>query len=230
MEAQMPRSVNVVEQTIRRDAFIDVAQRLIQTKAYEQMSVQDILDGVGSSRGAFYHYFDSKQQLLEAVVTRMVDAALASLEPAIRNPSLSALTKLQQVFAGIAGWKAERRELVLGIAEIWLSDDNALVREKLRQRLMQDFAPVLAGIIRQGGSESVFITGSPDETAHVLTSLMYGANLVATELFIARRSRRVTLAEVERLLGAYAEAYERILGAQKGSLRIDGELIRLWYQ
>jgi AcrR family transcriptional regulator len=226
----MARSVNVAEQTLRRDAFIDVAQRLIQTKAYEQMSIQDILDGVGSSRGAFYHYFDSKQQLLEAVVTRMVDAAIASLEPIVHDPSLSALTKLQHVFSGIAGWKAERRDLVLGIAEIWLSDDNALVREKLRQRLMQDLAPVLGSIIGQGKRQGVFAITSPDDAARVLVSLIYAANLLATELFIARRSKRVTLEEIERLLGAYTEAYERVLGVRAGSLGIDGELIRVWYQ
>lgn len=226
----MSRSVNVAEQTLRRDAFIDVAQRLIETKAYEHMSIQDVLDGVGSSRGAFYHYLDSKQQLLDAVVTRIGDAAIASLEPTVNNPSLTALAKLQQVFAGIAGWKAERRELVLGIAEIWLSDDNALVREKLRQRLMQDLAPVLASIIAQGKREGVFAVTSSDDAALVLVSLMFAANLLATGLFIARRSNRVTLEEVERLLGAYAEAYERVLGVKAGSLRIDGELIRLWYQ
>ena len=226
----MSRSVNVAEQTLRRDAFIDVAQRLIETKAYEHMSIQDVLDGVGSSRGAFYHYFDSKQQLLDAVVTRIGDAAIASLDPTVRDPSLTALAKLQSVFSGIAGWKAERRELVLGIAEIWLSDDNALVREKLRQRMMQGLAPVLASIIAQGKREGVFAVTSPDDAALVLVSLMFAANLLATELFIARRSDRVTLEEVERLLGAYAEAYERVLGVTAGSLRIDGELIRLWYQ
>ncbi|HEY6471128.1 MAG TPA: TetR/AcrR family transcriptional regulator [Candidatus Dormibacteraeota bacterium] len=226
----MSRSVNVAEQTLRRDAFIDVAQRLIQTKAYEQMSIQDILDGVGSSRGAFYHYFDSKQQLLQAVVTRMGDAAMTTLQPVVRDPSVSALAKLQHVFTGIAGWKAERRDLVLGIAEIWMSDDNALVREKLRQRLTLDLAPMLASIIAQGRDEGAFTVTSPDDAARVLVSLMYAANLLATELFIARRAMLVTLEEVARLLGAYAEAYERVLGVEEGSLRIDSELIRDWYQ
>ncbi len=160
----------------------------------------------------------------------MVDAALESLTPMTGDPSIPALTKLQGVFSGIAGWKAERRDLVLGIAEIWLSDDNALVREKLRQSLMQELAPVLGEIIRQGTREGVFVATSPDDAARVLISLMYAANLLATELFIARRSMRVTLEEVERLLGAYAEAYERVLGVAEGSLRIDGELLRLWYQ
>ena len=58
---------------VRRDDFIDAAQRLIRTKGYEETSIQDILDALGASQGAFYHYFGSKADLLEAVVERMVD-------------------------------------------------------------------------------------------------------------------------------------------------------------
>ena len=55
------------------------ATRLFQTKGYDQTSVQDILDALGASRGAFYHYFDSKGALLDAVVERMVEQAPAAV-------------------------------------------------------------------------------------------------------------------------------------------------------
>ena len=42
---------------VRRNEILDVAQRLIYTKGYEQMTIQDILDGLQISKGAFYHYF-----------------------------------------------------------------------------------------------------------------------------------------------------------------------------
>ena len=51
------------------------------------MSVQDVLDEVDASRGAFYHYFDSKVALLDAVVERIVDQATAEIEPVATDPS-----------------------------------------------------------------------------------------------------------------------------------------------
>src|SRR5579872_4074269 len=57
--AAIPRTVNPMLHTVRREAFVDVAQHLIQTRGYEAMSIQDVLDAVGASRGAFYYYFDS---------------------------------------------------------------------------------------------------------------------------------------------------------------------------
>ena len=46
-----------------------------------------MLEDVGASKGAFYHYFDSKAALLEAVVERMVDDATARWRRASRNPT-----------------------------------------------------------------------------------------------------------------------------------------------
>jgi AcrR family transcriptional regulator len=109
------RTVNPTLYTVRRDAFLDVAQRLIQTKGYEAMSIQDLLNELEASKGAFYHYFDSKQALLEAVVERFADGAIASVAPILNDPDLPALRKLERVLAGIANLKAEQKELMLAI-------------------------------------------------------------------------------------------------------------------
>jgi AcrR family transcriptional regulator len=68
------RTVDQVAHALRRDEFLDVAQRLLETKGYEQVSIQDVLREVGTSKGAFYHYFSSKQALLDAVVQRVAEA------------------------------------------------------------------------------------------------------------------------------------------------------------
>src|ERR1700682_4400252 len=111
----MARTVNATLHTVRREAFLEGAERLIQTKGYEAMSIQDVLDELEASKGAFYHYFDSKLALLEAVVERFADAGLATVAPILDDPVLPALRRLEKVFAGIARVKAEQKELVLGI-------------------------------------------------------------------------------------------------------------------
>src|SRR2546428_3489476 len=128
----MARTVNATLHMVRRDAFLDVAQRLVQAKGYEAMSIQDVLVELEASKGAFYHYFESKQALLEAVVERFADVAIAELAPLLHDPKLPALRKLERFFAGIARRKAEQKELVLAIIAIWNSDGNANVRGETR--------------------------------------------------------------------------------------------------
>src|ERR1700694_635908 len=168
----MARTLNVELHKVRRDACLDVAQRLIQTKGDEQMSIQDVLDELETSRGALYHYFDSKHALLDGVVDRFADLALAGLAPILGDPHLPALRKLEKVLAGIASIKAEQKVLVLAIMEVWSSDGNALVREKVRRLSAIWLGPLLSAIIRQGIDEGVVTSDSPDETARVLVYLM----------------------------------------------------------
>jgi AcrR family transcriptional regulator len=226
----MARTLNLEVHTVRRDAFIDVAQRLMQSKGWEQTSVQDVLDALEASRGAFYHYFDSKQALLEAVIERMVEQALAAVEPIVDDPELEAIEKLQGVFSTIGRWKTARKRLVLSLLTVWMSDDNAIVREKLRRTLVHRMEPTLAPIIRQGVEEGVFRTASPDQTAHVFVTLLLGLQDVATEVFLDRQAGRIEMADVERTFAGYAEAFERVLGAPAGSINlIDRTVLRAWF-
>src|SRR5438132_1878823 len=194
----MPRTMKSSLHTIRREAFLDVAQRLIQTQGYEVMNVQDVLDELEVSKGAFYHYFDSKQALLEAVVERFTDGAMATVAPILGDPDLPALRKLEKLFAGIARWKAESKELVLAIMEVWNSDSNALVRDKVRRMTIRRMVPLLSAVVEQGIHEGVFRAGPADDTATVLVALMQGFQDLAVEYFIARQAGSITFEVVQR--------------------------------
>ncbi len=226
----MGRTVNPETHALRRDAFADSAMRLIQAKGYEQFSIQDVIDDLGVSKGAFYHYFDSKEALLAAVVDRTIRGALEAVEPVVRNPNLPALAKLGGVFAGIAQWKGERRELMLEVVRVWLSDANTVVRERLRRAVATEFTPVLVTILRQGVAEGAFSVSHPEGTAILLTAVILGLNESATNLFLARQAGTIPLEVVEYTLAAYAEGFERILGIPPGSWPVnDPSLVREWF-
>ena len=57
------------EETINR--ILDVAFRLFMEKGYDHTSIQDIIDHLGGlSKGAIYHHFKSKEDILIAVMVR----------------------------------------------------------------------------------------------------------------------------------------------------------------
>ena len=228
----MARTFDPVAHAVRREAFLDAGQRLIATKGYAQLSIQDVIDELSSSKGAFYHYFDSKAALLDGVVSRMVEAATAYLAPAVADPGRSAPEKLNAVFSGLASFKADRKDLILALTRVWLSDDNAVVREHFRRGVVATMTPLLATIIRQGVAEGAFTTtASPDHAARVYVSLILGANEAATDLFVAHQDGAVTFEEVEQTLEAFAEAFERILGIRPGSLELANRsaVLREWF-
>ena len=227
----MARTLDPAAHAVRRDTFLDAAQRLITLKGYDQMSIQDVLAEVGTSKGAFYHYFDSKAALLEGVIDRMVLQATGELQPLLDDPDRTALAKFNGMFQGLATWKTQRRELLLAVLETWLSDDNAIVREKFRREVVETITPILTAIIRQGVHEGTFAVTSPEHAARVTVSLLLGANEHASALYLGNHAGEIPFEVVEGALNAYPEAMERILGAPPGSLRWwdDNAILHDWF-
>jgi AcrR family transcriptional regulator len=224
------RTLDPAAHAVRRDVFIDAAQGLIQTRGYDRFSLQDVLDATGASRGAFYHYFESKDALADAVVDRMADQAMARVGPLLDDPDLPAPRKLEAVFGGIAQYKAERKDLVLGFMRVWLSDDNVIIREKARRLAAARQRPLIERIVRQGIAEGTFTSRAPEALPSVLVALMQGIGERAMELWIGRQDGSVTFEEVKRTFDAYLEAFERILGVRPGSLQfLDEQALEIWF-
>jgi AcrR family transcriptional regulator len=214
----------------RRDAFLDAAQALTMSRGYDRFSIQDILDSTGASKGAFYHYFDSKDALLDAIVDRMAEEGLSRVQPVLDDESLTAPEKLQAVFGGIAAFKAERSDLITRFMRVWASDDNVVVRERLRRHTSQRQLQLLEAIVQQGIAEGFFTSRHPDQLARVVVGFLVSMGELAMELWIGRQEGTITFEEVKETFEAYLEAFERIVGARPGSLKfLDEPTIAFWY-
>ncbi len=65
--------------------LLRVATRLFAEKGFETTSVQEIVDAAGVTKGAMYHYFDSKDDLLYEIYVRLLRAQLANLEKIVTS-------------------------------------------------------------------------------------------------------------------------------------------------
>ena len=69
---------------VRKQEVLDTAVRLFAARGYENTSVNDVIAAIGISKGAFYHHFASKEDLVEALAFRYAaDAAVRNLDSQI---------------------------------------------------------------------------------------------------------------------------------------------------
>lgn len=85
------RSTTPRKGDLRREAVLDAAEHLLATTGYDAMTISDIADGAGITRGALYFYFGSKQEVITALFARYVDVlhekSRAAAEDAARGPA-----------------------------------------------------------------------------------------------------------------------------------------------
>ena len=224
----MARTVNEAAHAERRSAFLDTAQRLMGTKGYEQMTIQDVLNDLGASKGALYHYFDSKQALLEGIVERYAEAIETHLARCAADPDRTAIQKLRGFFTGLRPNAAEVR-LSVAAVPTWYSDDNAAARHRFRVRVTDRIVPLLTQIVRQGVAEGVFTTAFADWAGQIAIELILDVEETAGRQMLAVAPEGLDAASVERIVAAYTDALERVLGAPAGSLVLmDPAALQTW--
>ncbi len=227
----MARVVKEHEYAVKRKEILAVAQRLVYAKGYDQMSIQDILNELKISKGAFYHYFDSKQALLEGLIDQMTEEAEPIIAPIALDPNVLALEKLHRFFDTAARWKTTRKEYVLSLMQGWYADENALMREKAQNRMIEHFSPMLANIIRQGIAEGTMNTSFPDEMASMAFALLVSMGYAYMDLLANNTADHHQLQRAVDLVGAYNVALERMLGAATGSIKLmDVEILADWFK
>lgn len=220
----------VKEHAVRRNEILDAAQRFVYTKGYEQMAIQDILDELQIAKGTFYHYFGSKQALLEALLERLRQEMEELLTPIVYDPHLSALEKFQSFFDSIARWKTTKKAFLLGLLRVWYADDNAIVRQKWQTEMTQQIPVLLTTIIQQGIQEGIMQSSYPEQVGRVIASLIYDLSNASGNLLLSLESQQNALQTAELTVAAYTEAIERILGMTKGSLcLIEPETLKYWF-
>lgn len=226
----MPRTVNAQEHTEKRNEILDVAQRLVYTKGYEPMTIQDILVELGISKGAFYHYFASKQELLEALIERFQREGEAVFAAIVHDPTLPIMVKLQRAFDVANRWKLAQKEYLLNLFPIWTHDHNAIVRQKTQARVVALIGPLITEMVVQGCAEGVLSTPFPEESGRIIYALLFGYGEAFIPLFLSSEPGEIVLAKAIRLTEAYNDAVERVIGAPPGSLHlIDPPTLAAWF-
>lgn len=226
----MARTLDVEAHATRRGEILDVAQGLVVSHGYEQMSIQDVLSGLGISKGALYHYFGSKQELLAGVVDRMADEARARLAAAIEDSDANALDRLVGMFDNLVSWKVRKRDELVALLRVWNSDGNALMRQRTRAGITDRVAPLFEHVVADGVADGTFTLPTAIGSGRVILSLVMDLNERLGELFFAHESGEADLHAVDEAVTAYTTALERLLGVTPGVISlVDLSTLHTWF-
>jgi AcrR family transcriptional regulator len=205
----------------RRKELLDSSLKLFLQRGYENTTVNDLIAEVGVSKGAFYHYFASKEDLLEALAQRFAQELLVAAKDLLEDPTLNAYERL-------SGYLERARRTKIGLAPaVWATfapifrPENLLLYHRLHNAVRSIMTPVFTRIIEEGIAERSF--DAPDARGAAEIILMLGAGTYdAMQAIIAAEGdielARATAA-LDKRLQVLGVAADRLLGLPDGSIR-----------
>lgn len=197
--------------------FLSTAQQMFMTKGYEQTSINDIIDQMGVAKGTFYHYFKSKEELLEKLAEQFAKQTLDKLHTVIQTEELSAIEKLNRFFSEVWDLKVENRDLMVLFMKVMYSDENLRYRYKMFKTSAQLVQPELNKIIAQGVAEGILDPASGEDTPLMIFSMGTYISESMVDLLRELEQKPENGEKIERMWVEYQKGIERLLGAREGS-------------
>lgn len=152
------------DRTAKRAEFASAAALVFAERGVANTAVSDIVRAAGVAQGTFYLYFDSKEDVVLAVVERMADDMAAAIERATSaSPGTSAVEKLLGLGDVLARFDSD--PAATEMAEFIHRRENRALHDRLTEHLAERLAAIVEGIVAQGVAENDFTVADVSSAA-----------------------------------------------------------------
>ncbi|HDR7163395.1 TPA: TetR/AcrR family transcriptional regulator [Bacillus cereus] len=196
----------VKEYEERRKEILETAERLFLTKGYTKTTVNDILKEIGIAKGTFYHYFKSKEEVMDEIIMRIIKEDVTKAKRIVSNPDIPVLDKLIKILMEQSPKSGDVKEKMI---EQFHQPNNAEMHQKSLVQSIIHLSPVLTEVLEQGIEEGIFSTPYPQETIELLLS---SAQVIFDDGLFQWKPE-----EMMRRAKAYIKMMEVSVGAEEGS-------------
>lgn len=159
------------EETVNK--ILDVSMQLFLEKGYEHTSIQDIVNHLGClSKGAIYHHFKSKEDILDGVMNKLYqnnDNELDHLRLLEKDSSMTGLQKLQALFT--TALESPRQDDMFQMAPDFLKNPQMLAMQ-IEGIYTESVPHFVQPIIEEGIADGSIKTDYPKELAEMILLLI----------------------------------------------------------
>ncbi len=138
----------------RRAELASAAAACFADRGVANTAVSDIVKAAGVAQGTFYLYFDTKDDVVLAVVDRIGAQMVAEIESAVSAAGTTALDK----FLGLRDVliRFDEDAAALALADFIHRPENRALHDRLAEHLVPALLPLVESIVAQGVAEGVF--------------------------------------------------------------------------
>ncbi|MDD7389726.1 MAG: TetR/AcrR family transcriptional regulator [Lachnospiraceae bacterium] len=190
----------------RKNEILDVAERLFCAKGFDHTSTNDILNEIGIARGTLYYHFKSKEDILDAMIERLTNQIVAKAAAIALDDSIPVLERLTRTILSL-NVDSELGDMIM---EQVHRPQNALMHQKLEDRLLGRVNKLITKIAEDGIRQGIMHTDYPAEAVEMIMTYSYKAFDS-----IVQYSEEEEIRKIE----GFVYHSERMLGMERGALQ-----------
>lgn len=204
----------------KRQEMLAAAERLFLSRGYDATSVQDILDDLHASKGGFYHYFASKEDVLKLLCAQRGERAAAWTAGAL-EVAKDSMSRINAVLRGYMPLRREEAAFVRMLTPLIERSEGRAMAMIYQDALMAHFVPLLTKEIATAAADGTVcppVRGMEEAVLQLVNCCWMGA--MAEISRVGREGGVPDTGVLLSLMERYRRAVEVLLDAPYGSVEI----------
>lgn len=185
--------------------IINTSCNLFMEKGYSNVSVNEICSACSITKPTLYYHFKSKEDILDAMIDRMTGRLIGKASDIVADKTMPVLQRLTAMMLALNVSDDLGCEIMAQIHK----PQNALMHQKMQERLLTQVNPLVTSLIEEGITQGICQTDYPEEAAEM--ALLYSNTTFDALAEYGGKER-------QKKIMAFIYNLERLLGMERGSL------------
>lgn len=153
----------------KKEQILNATEQLMCVMPDREISVGLIAEKAGIGKGSIYYYFESKEEMLYAVIERCYKKAIHEYFDGIQSEA-SALEKIKMLFQSMI--KNEFHDNQKNLIRALHLHENMLLHNQMKLVAIQELSPILEELLIQGAAEGTIHSEAPKESAEMIVAVI----------------------------------------------------------
>jgi AcrR family transcriptional regulator len=162
--------------TIKRSWILDKAGALFWQKGYQSTSMRDIAAACHCKPANIYNYFDSKEDILYAVIKEITDQAVSSIKHLKDDHTTGPVEQLRSLVKNHFGLLVGMKPSSVLISDTGLKDLSSEHRKAIIA-LRDEYDAIMLHVIRQGVQSGDFVVQDEKIVTYLISSVIMRSNI-----------------------------------------------------
>jgi AcrR family transcriptional regulator len=200
----------------KAETFIDImrsAEELFIRQGYEKTSMRQIADHSGLTKGALYHHFDSKEDLLERMCADHYQVLVNAARPFVADNS-PCFNRIRKIIDIVRGMGMTNVSFVSEYLKVRNDESSVMLKERLRKYDKKIYADLIGPLLKEAKEKGECDFAAQAEIlALFIHQLDQGVNEEINRIF-TEHSRTESERRIIEIMKAYVYALSRMLNTR----------------
>ncbi|MBT3319994.1 MAG: TetR/AcrR family transcriptional regulator [Clostridia bacterium] len=172
----MTRVRNEQEYNEKRNQIISHAVALLDEVGFEKFSINKVIQNAGMTKGAFFHYFSTKKELLASIMELIYVPMMEAIKEVASDASLTPTQKIIALFSAAAQQKNTGDHVFQQTVLLLQKDENLAMRNEMQTFYLKECLPIYEKVMVQGNTTGEFDIVNPKGSVFIYLNTIVAIN------------------------------------------------------